>query len=142
MRGNRYVVAVTDSAGSWQAFQMACRLAKDSDSIIIVHVPVLRLTDAFDNSQSSSPSVKTLSALNMEQFQRMHDAALQRQENVLSLYRQLGYNVLCSELPKFLSQVQWCASTSAQTKRWKVESMQCLGPEPGSSFDKMYAQIY
>lgn len=137
MRGNRYVVAVTDSAGSWQAFQMACRLAKDSDLITIVHVPTLRLSDAIDSAQSSSSVVKTISALNTEQFQHMHQAALQRQENILALYRHLGYNVLCSELPKFLAQVQWCARTSAETKRWKVESMRSLGPEPGGSFDKM-----
>lgn len=89
LRGQRFVVAVTDSARSWAAFHMAVRMAKESDSVMLLHLP------SAAHLLQHSPAAPVRLTLGMHRA--LTAAALQRRDQVLARYRAQGYNVYCPQ---------------------------------------------
>lgn len=94
--------------------QMTCRLAKESDTIIALHIPCVahllrKQSDssgeqdspasptftATDQGESSLPAHSRLSA---NRHKSLIATATQRREHLLEHYRNLGYNVYCVEM--------------------------------------------
>ena len=91
---------------------MTCRLAKASDTIALVHVPVLRRHDVRSvrrNKQSSSNS--STSDNSNDRFLKYLDyindyrQAKQRIDQLVSLYRSIGFNIHVDHIPEFSREV-------------------------------------
>lgn len=141
IKGNRYVVAVSESPASWNAFQMACRLAKESDTIIVVHVPTLRppwdTVDDNGNSNSGNSSdgtttsdqAATRGSLTRKQYDDCVRDMQRRRDALVDLYRTVGYNLLCAAPPSYVDYARHILETYITSNRLKTEAMQQLGAE-------------
>jgi hypothetical protein len=124
LRGSRYVVCVTDSPNSWSAFQLTCRLAKECDSIYLVHIPTIHYWDLEDPNAPSYHSYNpnnpsqpqqhihktpyisdnryiTRATMTYQQYRSLLASAHARTERIASHYRNLGYNVITSDLTSY-----------------------------------------
>jgi hypothetical protein len=133
IKGNRYVVAVSESPASWNAFQMACRLAKESDTIIVVHVPTLR--PPWDTIDSDGPlsvtagQAATRGSLTRKQYDDCVRDMQRRRDALVELYRTVGYNLLCAAPPSYVDYARHILETYITSNRLKTEAMQQLGAE-------------
>lgn len=104
---------------------MTCRLAKESDTIIVLHVPcaahlISRNTDYFsfldnkaDGHKSYQPSNPSSTRLTTAMHKAQQAAAAQRREQIVTHYRNLGYNVFCADPIQTGSLDAYCEASKA-----------------------------
>lgn len=112
---------------------MACRLMKPSDSIIVLHVPLLELSDLTSpddakksadpfrykhvennssnnnnntniNSNKSNDPLSTCRFLTLEMYERMHRKASGKVDHLIGFYKAAGVNIFVDEMPSFVSE--------------------------------------
>lgn len=97
----KFMVFVKDSDNSWAAFQMARRLAKPSDSIVVVHMPVLCMTQV-TAADLHAPNVPTYLS------RRRYEHALQHckvtAQHLTEKYKAEGYNLYVTEPAQYMEE--------------------------------------
>lgn len=84
---------------------MACRLAKSSDSIYLVHIPYIQywphVLQEPDNEFSGISNYRPLFTMTYQQYEIYVEKAKHRRDQVISRYKAMGYNVSCMDIPSY-----------------------------------------
>eukprot|EP01038_Epipyxis_sp_PR26KG_P013487 gene13487-18097_t len=101
----RYVVFVTDTRSSWSAYQLTSRMAKPTDTIILVHIPFLEplarpslVASSAEKgihiyNQSGKEGSPMLSSVSMASYTTQSRACASRIERIVAFYKTTGLNV-------------------------------------------------
>jgi hypothetical protein len=110
---------------------LACRLSKETDSIVIVHIPTLRLADLHPNQQhyGQTNHRQEQACISLQQFQIMEKAMFKRKDEIVNLYRNLGYNILCGKSLDFVTYAQHVMDLYSSSNALKREAFEVLGTE-------------
>lgn len=119
--GITYLVCITDSRKSWEAYQMACRMIKPLDKIIVLHVPVLEPVQIISNDDNTSdngdnmykykpkvssrrkPSNSPCRYLDWQTYQDMLEYTAAKADYLVHFYKNVGVNLFVDTLPPFFA---------------------------------------
>lgn len=117
---------------------MACRLAKESDSITVVHVPHIDLSDMLTIVKTESKR-NTVSSLTFAHFQQLQQIMLQRKDRLVALYKTVGYNLLIGPMPTYLQIAQRVMDSYITNNALTTQAARCLGVEANHSVNHPFA---
>lgn len=67
--------------------------------------------------------------MSFEEYQRLYDEAVSRKSRVVNLYKSLGYNVQCGEIPTYLDVTARAMENYSKMLRYYRKVVQVLGPD-------------
>jgi hypothetical protein len=136
---------------------MTCRLAKESDTIILLHIPctahlVSRNTDFFQaydsqdlhasSEEGFKPANPSYSRLTAGMYRALLVASAQRKEQLLAHYNSLGYNLYCVEARRgsnvpYFSAINSAAKSYAAHIAYAAQQATLLGlPDDSDTLDR------
>ncbi|KAJ1418098.1 hypothetical protein B484DRAFT_453769 [Ochromonadaceae sp. CCMP2298] len=124
---NKYLLCVEDSPGSWLAFQLVCRLARPSDTVALVHVPVLRHHVRGGGGWGGDGDTdEGCSYLTLEEYNLLAVHCTRRAEHLSSVYKSAGHNLYVGPVPSYAEEMQ-----ARQKGLERVNKMEALLAEGG-----------
>lgn len=116
-------------------------MAKETDTIVLVHMPTIDCH--FSRPEHTVPTTRMLRterqqamnfhkekviapprpSLSLEEYQRLYEDAVTRKSRVVNLYKSLGYNVHCGEIPSYVDVCSRMMENYSKTLRYcrKIE---------------------
>lgn len=85
---------------------MVCRIAKPSDSITLVHIPVIfppfgGKVGGPEGSEGGRQSVEKHAYFTLQEYDHQYRRCVRRVEHLLSVYKHAGYNLYVDKIPSF-----------------------------------------
>lgn len=83
---------------------MICRIAKPSDSITLIHVPVINPPfggKIYLGGGGVSKNTERNAYFTLEEYQHQYDRCQRRIEHLVSVYKGVGYNLYVDQIPSF-----------------------------------------
>lgn len=144
LRSNtNYLVCVDGTDKSWMAFQLATRMVRIGDKIILLHIPSLdppKLDLTNSEKQQLLLGSKSQSYLTYDSYIILKTAAIRKMKSIAKKYSDIGFNVFFDKIPEFQDELNRILLTKfCQTSLECYESLTQSFPLPIHDYD-FYSQ--
>lgn len=115
---------------------MACRLAKSSDNIYLVHIPCIQYwpkdlrNSTYDPDSDRNSPFRPLFTMTYQQYENYVKETKQRRDQIIGRYKAMGYNVSCVEIPNYFEIGERILRNYSLTSRYSQVIQQTFADNP------------